>query len=262
MQTSFELKDDMTFVNDEEALLYFIKQNVVYDSGRVFMDFCRRFNHAVDIGFGAERALFIQGWRENPCIMVAHADTFWTFGAPSYRAFESFAYNAVEVSRGRIKGMSKRTGIGADDRAGIAIIWQLASLGHSILIADGEECGGLGAKHIAQRWDRWDEIQDRHAFCVEFDRRGAVDFKTYDVGTPAFDAYVSKSISRPIAEPLSFSDISFICTRIPGANLGVGYYNEHTPGEYVDISEWKSTLDTARKWLSEDLQSFRLKEDK
>jgi di/tripeptidase len=65
-----------------------------------------------------------------------------------------------------------------------------------------------------------------------------------------------------MAEPLSFSDISFVCTRIPGANLGVGYYNEHTPAEYVDIAEWKSTLDVARKWLSEDLPSFRLKEDK
>jgi hypothetical protein len=258
MQTSLALNVDGSFTNDLDALLYFIKSNVVHDTSKIFMDFCRRFPHSVDVGCGANKALFIEGTRPNRCIMVAHADTFWTFSMRSRLAFDDYAINDVAVSRGRVHSITKRTGIGADDRAGVAIIWQLASLGHSILITDGEECGALGARYVAERWHQWSEIQDRHTFCVEFDRRGIEDFKTYDVGTPEFNAYVSKSINRPIAAPHSFSDISYACTRIPGANLGVGYYNEHTVKEYVDISEWQSTLEVARSWLSSELPYFKL----
>lgn len=259
MQTTLALSADGSFVNDLDALLYFIRSNSVHDTCKIFMDFCRRFPHAIDVGCGINKALFIEGSRPNRCIMVAHADTFWSFGR---QFFDDHGFNDVIVSAGRVRSATSKTGIGADDRAGVAIIWQLAALGHSILITDGEECGALGAKYVAERWSDWDAVQKRHTFCVEFDRRGISDFKTYDVGTPEFNAYVSKSINRPIAEPHSFSDISYACTKIPGANLGVGYYNEHTAKEYVDIHEWMSTIEVARSWLSSELPYFKLGEQR
>jgi hypothetical protein len=257
-QSKFDVRDNGQFELDASALIHFIRENVVYDTGRIFMSFCRRFPQAIDIGFGNKRALFIEGTREDRCIMVAHADTAWSFGSMSYIPFDALAYTAIEFHKDKIRSRSSRFGIGADDRAGIAMIWQLASLGHSILITDGEEAGGLGARYVAERWPEWNAIQDRHSFCIEFDRMGVADFKTYEVGTPEFDSYVSKAIGRPMAPPKSFSDISFLCTRIPGANIGVGYYNEHTPDEYINVSEWCATLDTARNWLTQPLSSFKL----
>lgn len=40
--------------------------------------------------------------------------------------------------------------LGADDRAGCAIIWLLRNLGHGILITDDEEQGSLSVEEMAR----------------------------------------------------------------------------------------------------------------
>ena len=42
-------------------------------------------------------------------------------------------------------------GIGADDRAGCAMLWLLRDSGHSLLILDGEEHGQVGAAFFARQ---------------------------------------------------------------------------------------------------------------
>ena len=92
-----------------------------------------------------------------------------------------------------IRAVNDNFGLGADDRAGCAMLWLLKDLGHSLLVTNGEEHGQTGSswlkshnKHI------YNEINRDHQFVMEFDRRNGGDFKCYDVGTDEFRSYVTK----------------------------------------------------------------------
>ena len=50
----------------------------------------------------------------------------------------------------------------------------------------------------------------------------------------------------------SFTDIVTLCRDVCGVNLSIGYQNEHTENESLDVSAWKNTLSICRKWLSKD----------
>jgi hypothetical protein len=55
-------------------------------------------------------------------------------------------------------------GLGADDRVGIAMIWMMRKSGHSILITEGEERGGIGAKAASREMA---ETLSKHQFAIE-----------------------------------------------------------------------------------------------
>jgi hypothetical protein len=199
-----------------------------------------------------ERFLYIKGNRENKVLLVAHADTWWD---TSYHIGKG-----LNIADGVIRPVLR--GLGADDRAGCAIVWLLKELGHSILITDGEESGGFGSYWLAsdqRNTNIMDEINKEHQFMVQFDRRNATDFKCYGVGTDEFRAYVGDKTGYAEPDRTAGSDIVNLCRDVAGVNLSVGYYNEHTPEEYLVIDEWMNTLDVCRNWLSEpDLPRFEL----
>lgn len=189
---------------------------------------------AISGGTAPARFVYVPGSRPDRVVLVAHADTVWTAGT-----FSSSVYTAQ--------------GTGADDRAGCAILWLMRDSGHSLLVTDGEERGLLGATALTRSTDIYNEVNG-HRFMVEFDRRGAKDFKCYGVGTDEFRKYVSEMMPG-YSEPdrNSATDICVLCRDICGVNLSVGYYGEHTPRERMNESEWHDTLTAARKWLNAPL---------
>jgi hypothetical protein len=69
------------------------------------------------------------------------------------------------LSNGVFQSANRIRGIGADDRAGCAILWLLKDLGHSLLITDGEEKGGIGSKWLmndTENADIAEEINTEH----------------------------------------------------------------------------------------------------
>ncbi|MDY0017624.1 MAG: hypothetical protein RBS89_07265 [Candidatus Delongbacteria bacterium] len=195
---------------------------------------------AKKMGTAPARFVYVPGYKPDAAVLVAHADTVWT----------------IAQSRSGV------TGIGADDRAGCAILWLLRDSGHSLLITDGEERGCLGASYASRCIDIDNEL-NAHTFMVEFDRRGANDFKCYDVGTPEFRSYVADMMPG-YTEPdrSSCTDICVLCKDICGVNLSIGYYNEHTTSERIEEDEWHATLTAARKWLLDtELKRFELKKN-
>ena len=61
----------------------------------------------------------------------------------------------------------------------------------------------------------------------------------------------------------SRTDIVALCRQVPGVNLSVGYYGEHTARERLDIREWRHTLAVCRRWLAQTpLPAFRLEADR
>ena len=148
---------------------------------------------------------------------------------------------------------NKNGGLGADDRAGCAIIWLLKEMGHSILITNGEEQGGRGSNWLMnENHDIADKINSSHQFIIQLDRRNGRDFKCYSVGTDDFRAYVSKITGYSEPDRSSYTDIVTLCRDICGVNLSIGYRNEHSEDEHLIIDEWIKTLNICRKWLSEE----------
>ena len=190
--------------------------------------------------------LYIPSTRPAPVLMVAHADVFGNDESlPKLHEDDEIIRNPGHV-------------LGADDRAGCAIIWELRQLGHGILITDDEECGCLGAKNIAlNNPNLCDELQDRHQFMVEFDRKGRSDYKCYNIGTDEFRQYVEQMTGFSEPDRRSRTDIAVLARDICGVNLSCGYQCPHSSHEFIVKADWLNTLRLAEQWLSQnDLPRF------
>lgn len=211
---------------------------------------------AICRGDGLERFLYVRGSRLNKVLLVAHADTFWD----REYGYDPGPTQKIQIEDGNIRAVNEEFGLGADDRAGCAMLWLLKDLGHSLLVTNGEENGQKGAKWLmSHNKDIADEINQDHQFVIELDRRNVGDFKCYDVGTDEFRSYVAQKTGYTEPDLGSWTDIRILCQEIEGVNLSIGYHNEHGNQEYLNIAEWEHTLEVVREWLSEaDLERFAL----
>jgi hypothetical protein len=155
----------------------------------------------------------------------------------------------------------QRRGLGADDRVGVAMMWMMRNSGHSILITDGEESGGRGAKAAART------IADRlaqHQFAIEVDRMWDQEMVFYDVSTKEFEAYMQR-ISGFRIERGSYTDIADVCRAagICGVNLAAGYWGQHTESEMFNYDAWLRTLKVVRGLCYErgELPRFELRRE-
>jgi hypothetical protein len=223
-------------MEDIKILLEFLNMPLG-STGEVFAKF-RELDGAKHCGEGKQRFLYRPGLREDRVLLVAHADTVWDCGRQE-----------IVYENGIIR--NKQGGLGADDRAGCAIVWLLRDLGHSLLIVDGEESGRQGSRWLMEaNADLRNEINNKHNFVIEFDRRNGKDYKCYDVGTPEFRKYIEAMTNYVESDRHSYTDICTLCRKVPGANLSVGYHNEHKEQEYLVVKEWQHTLDLSRQWLA------------
>lgn len=230
---------------------HLLKEWLESDADAVFRRFAGRGPHVRHDGAWPDtRILYVPGPRPDRVLLLAHVDTVWD-GHPTYPV-------PVHLAEGVFSSTRDDLGIGADDRAGCALLWALADLGHSILLTSGEERGCLASRWIAEeRTDLLDELNAHH-FMVQFDRQGCGQFKCYDVGTDAFRAYVQTATGFGEPDRLRGTDITVLARRVCGVNLSVGYHHEHTPQETLVVAEWERTLRTARAWLgSGELPEFR-----
>jgi putative aminopeptidase FrvX len=231
---------------EKETLKYFLDMSLADTTG-VFNEFKKIDNHIFREEKNSQRRfLYIEGSKENKVVLVAHADTVWD---------GEYYYDQTVIERdGFFVGKNQlNTGIGADDRAGCAILWELRNSGHSLLITDGEERGCIGTKWLMNENPDIAERINQHLFMIEFDRRNATDYKTYNVGSQEFHEFIEEETGYTRPNKLSSTDITHLCKKICGVNLSVGYYDEHHSYERINIAEWQNTLAIARKLLSKDL---------
>ena len=217
-------------------------------------------------GEGKQGFLYIPGSREDRCVLVAHADTVFDdeyaertddekgdTGLPAETEVSSAsahdsdgvseATNTVVFENGRYHGTNPRCSIGADDRAGCAILWVMRNSGHSLLILDGEEKGQIGARFLREENPQIFQELNEHTFMIQFDRRGSSDYKTYEIPvSKEFVAFVEKNTGYHLATGSGKTDIQVLCESVCGVNLSVGYYGEHTPDEELVLDEWLRTL--------------------
>lgn len=245
-----------TSEDHRETLKAFLNMPL-WTSNSVFDKFIELGNHVVfrqAQDNRLQRFLYCEGERKNKVVLVAHADTVFDeeYGG------ERIEHNVVEnreIFSGRDKD-GNETAIGADDRAGCAILWLLRESGHSVLLTDGEERGGIGSYWLMN--DNPDIAQkiNEHQFMIQFDRRNSNDFKCYDVGTPEFRNFIEEKTGYREPDRSSYTDICTLCRDICGVNFSIGYYGEHTPQETLNFNEWQNTLNMAIDLIGGELPRF------
>jgi len=143
--------------------------------------------------------------------------------------------------------------LGGDDRAGCAMLWTLRGLGHSILATDFEEVGGLGAEDAARSLGA--EVLGAHVFAVQWDRRGRREGVFYP-GTYSqdFSAFLAGALPDWGQGWGSYTDIATLCpvAGVCGVNLAVGFRNEHTARETLNLRDWADTLRASLSLLDRD----------
>lgn len=174
-------------------------------------------------------AIFVPGTRTNKVLLVAHYDTVFS---KKIRVKQDGTW--LVSAQGNV-------GIGADDRAGVCALWMLRKLGHSLLIVPDEEIGCKGSGHVAKVYPH---LFKGHSFMIQLDRAGSTDLVYYDMETQEFQQYLEEAYPGYSYANGSYTDIVELVPAfdIAGVNISIGYYNQHTSSESLNIVEFIQTV--------------------
>ena len=131
--------------------------------------------------------------------------------------------------------------IGGDDRCGVAIMLHLLSrkIPAVYLFCDKEEVGCMGSEEFL--YSSCEYLLSRCSCYIGLDRRGKQDAAVYTYESQSLLNIVKKyGYEKKLG---SVTDIAIIQDEYPKAavNLSVGFYNEHTAMEYIDVSAFERT---------------------
>ena len=152
--------------------------------------------------------------------------------------------------------------LGADDRAGCWLISKLIekSTRAIFILTDLEEVGGIGAEACA-KIDAFAEIADNITALIEFDRRGGNDCAMYGYDN---EELLQLFKNRGYVEEWgSYTDVVSLAeaSGIACINLSVGYDNEHTKHETLNVLQLGYTTDMMMNNLPPELYTKVYKAD-
>ena len=215
---------------------------------------------------GKKNFVYVPGKRNDRVVLVAHTDTVWDryYTQEEEIDLESDQpkeHRPVLMPDGTIRqGGWRGWGLGADDRAGCAMLWLLRNSGHSLLLTDGEEHGQIGAHHLMTEYPEIAGELNDHRYMIQLDRRNETDYKTYALPVSRkFLKHIEKKTAFRNAGKNSRTDIVALCTRICGINLSVGYFDEHCPTEYLHYNGWLNTCQAVQRMLENEQPLFLMK---
>lgn len=216
---------------------------------------------SIDTDGKDKRYLFCVG--ELPIMLVAHLDTVFE-QYTSLRKGNSMWDNylkQVEVSNKPIyhdkeeEVMWSPKGLGADDRVGVFMILSMIRQGlrPSILFTTDEESGSISGEAFAQRY-RKSFYKYGIKYLLELDRSGYNDCVFYKCKNDIFKSYIEKFGFKTSLG--SFTDISILCPilGVAGVNLSVGYFNEHSFSEMIDLFTMSKNYDIIYYMVKESIK--------
>ena len=224
-------------------------------SAEVMAEFARLPDAICGFDGGKQNFVYIPGTRPDRVLLAAHADTVWddAYGA------QGDLSQRILFEDGVYKGAVSGHGIGADDRAGCAMLMLLKDSGHSLLILDGEERGQIGAHHLEVEYPALFEEINSHAYAIQLDRRGSIDYKVYKLPvSDAFLRFIEEQTGYEDAGRNARTDIVVLCKKMCGVNLSIGYYDEHTEKERLVFDEWYHTLQIVEALLQKPQKHYPL----
>lgn len=179
-----------------------------------------------------EGYLYIDG--DFPVLLTAHLDTVHK-ELPKQIVYE----------RGAI---SSPQGIGGDDRCGVyAIMRILKEIDCPVVFCEQEEIGGVGSDLFTTS-DVFKELVEinKIKYVIDLDRKGKNDAVYYSLDNKDFENFIQTEFWKK--DFGSFTDICNICPDlgVAGVNLSVGYYNQHTLGEYVVLADLEKAIEETK----------------
>lgn len=198
-----------------------------------------------------QQFVFVPGSRKDRILLVAHADTVWhkEYGNPQGAVviFENGVYSSGDPN----------CGIGADDRAGCAMLWALRDCGHSLLIVDGEEKGKHGAKYLRDEHGKLFRQLNKHRFMIEMDWAGTGGSLYNQVdNSDAFKTYIQKETGFVDSRKKGGCDLQILCRDVCGVNLSTGWHGCHTPKETLSVADWENTYNRMVRFLEKPQPKF------
>ncbi|MEI6754072.1 MAG: hypothetical protein WCK78_13020 [Paludibacter sp.] len=200
-----------------------------------------------------ERFLYIEGTRPDKVVLIAHADTYFDALYKKKNSDENYGqinHSIIEENGFFINGIPSEVGIGADNRAGCAILWLFRNSGHSILIVDGGEYGQIGSYNIMNNHTEIAIRLNSHQFMIQLDGRNSSEYACSNVGTDEFRKFIEDTTGYRELNKNAATDICILCKVICGVNLSIGYYNEHSSNEKINIQEWLNAISALKSLIS------------
>ena len=236
-------------------------QTSSYEQFRMFAYIVRQLQTIPDTEYYTTNGnLYVQrgkGLGKYPCI-VAHMDTVHDIVEDLY---------PVEID-GNITGFNRvtmeQTGIGGDDKVGIYIALECLREFDNIKVAffRDEEVGCLGSYEA--HMDFFSDCK----FVLQCDRRGDGDFITSASGVelssddfqrdvlPIISGYGYTFASGMMTDVMALKENGIRCSV---ANMSCGYYNPHTPQEYVNVWDVENCLDMCKTIIRYCTKSYKHK---
>lgn len=200
-----------------------------------------------------QRYVYLPGTRKDRVVLVAHMDTVWDracgkpCGAPVLVEQDGVFYSG-----------NPACGIGADDRAGCAMLWALRDSGHSLLVVDGEAHGKIGAQFLRSTNPALFRELNRHRFMLELDWRGTGKCLYHQVeNTQRFKRHITQQLGFAEEDKHGACDLQILCRSICGCNVAVGYYNYRTAREFLRTEEWEKTRSALEAFLRQRQPRFK-----
>lgn len=190
-----------------------------------------------------------------PVLITAHLDTVNKRPGPiQYQVRHNYVYASGDEP------------LGADDRAGVALVLYMSTirpdLSYALFI--GEEVGMVGSRQAAQAYAQGQWVFQDLAAVVSLDRKGHTDIIITQAGAPCASIEFAKALQDqiPILTSLEhgvYTDSYAFVGLVPNAtNLSVGYFNAHSPkesqdlafldrlGEYLIMADWNHLAEVSR----------------
>ena len=163
----------------------------------------------------------------------------------------------MKFEDGVFSGTNSNCGIGADDRAGCAMLWALRGSGHSLLVVDGEEHGKRGANYLKKSNPKLFRHLNRHCYMIELDWAGTRSclFNQVD-NTEKFKTDIQKALNLTQGGSKGGTDLQVLCRDVCGVNLGVGWHSCHRSSETLVLAEWENTLAELSVFLAQPQRRY------
>ena len=197
----------------------------------------------IDTDGNGKRYLFCVG--DLPVMVVAHLDTFFEqhISLKKEYTWHDYLINEIDTEDKVIyhdkeeEVMWSPEGLGADDRVGVF----------------DEESGSASGGAFAQRY-RKSFHKYGIKYLLELDRSGHNDCVFYKCKNDTFKSYIEKFGFKTALG--SFTDISILCPilGIAGTNVSVGYFNEHSFTEMIDLFTMSKNYDIIYYMVEESIK--------
>ena len=226
----------MRILNDDDynllSQLVFSNQN---QTKGIASDFLNRFYPLI---IETEDYIIAEG--DIPIALVAHLDT--VFDDECKEGFIYRYFNGV---------MWHPHGAGFDDKAGVFSIFKILKDGYlpHVIFTTDEEKGSLGAQRLVN--DLNEHPFGDLKYMIELDRANEYDCVFYRCTNGQFISYIE---SFGFVEAFgTSSDINHICPvwNVAGADLSIGYKDQHTVNETLDINMMFNTISKVKEMLDD-----------